>query len=110
MTKHFVRATLTKVTGWTLDEELVEKHKAFAEDFDKKKLRADIKARLEDCTDDGRENLPFIYEFTVPGKLTERKVHDALVEKFASERYKNEYVFPTECEFTWETLKTYEED
>ena len=110
MTKHFVRATLTKVTGWSLDEELVEKHKAFAEDFDKKKLRTETKTRLEDCTDDGREHLPFIYEFVVSGKLTERKLHDALIEEFASEFYRNDYVFPTECEFTCETLRTYEED
>lgn len=110
MTKHFVRAAVTKVTGWCLDEDLVDERKASAEGLDERKLRAETKARLEDCTDDGRENLPFVYEFTVPGKLTEQKVHDALVEKFASEFYRNDYVFPVECKFTWETLMTYEED
>ena len=109
MTKHFVRATLVAVTGWRLDEDLVEEHRESGK-LDEARLRAETKKRLEDCTDDGRENLPFIYEFTVPGRLTERKVHDALVEQFASERYENAYVFPAECKFAWKTLKTYEED
>lgn len=106
MTKHFVRATLTKVTGWTLEYGDSQK----TGDFDKGRYRAEVKARLEDCTDDGREHLPFVYEFTVPGLPTRRKVHDALIEEFASQFYKNDYVFPTDGEFTWETLKTYEED
>lgn len=109
MTMNFIRATLTKVTGWTLDEDLVAKHEESG-GLDRERLVEETKTRLDDCTDDGGDNLPYIYEFNLPGTPDERRIGDALLEEFASEFYKDSYVFPSDGEFEWETLKTYEEE
>lgn len=109
MTMNFVRATLTKVTGWTLDEGLVAEHEESG-GLDRERLVEETKTRLDDCTDDGRDNLPYIYEFNLPGEPDEREVGDAVLEKFASEFYKDSYVFPSDGEFEWGILNTYEEE
>lgn len=110
MRKHFVRATLLKVTGWCRDDELVKDHERRGR-LDKDRLEREVRERLDDCVDTASERLPFIYEFTIPAeKDGADAVRDAIVEKFAEEFYKDSYVFPCRGEGEWCVLKEYEED